>query len=256
MKALLKRIITCLLSFFLIFGQTYIVKASVQGWQKTDTSWTYLKSDGINQTGWLLTGGKWYYMDLNGIMKTGWILNNNKWYYLSNNGEMKTGWIESNKKSYYLNKNGDMAVNIKTPDGYTVDVSGAWNGAKSTVALHQPIYNGNVIREKLYSLGFEGLNGGLVLNKYGAKGTAENDYLEFSSGDNNCDMTIVIMNSNPETDKKLNTILNWILPTQGNKLYDILDNATIKSQTIELDGRKVQIDIQRNYWNILFGPVK
>jgi len=74
-------------------------------------------------------------------------------------------------------------------------------------------------------------------------------------GSGKYDMGIAIWASNPEIDKKLKTMFNWILPTKGNTLYNILDNPSCKSQIIELDGRTVTIDIT-NVYDVNFGPRK
>ncbi len=76
----------------------------------------------------------WYAFDEFGYMRTDWFFTDGRWYYLNpTGGEMMTGWQEINKKWYYLEPSGNashpkgaMYVNEKTPDGYTVDASGAW----------------------------------------------------------------------------------------------------------------------------------
>ena len=79
----------------------------------------------------------WYYFGSNGDMATGWFKDNlNNWYYLTpagagTEGAMVTGWQQIDGRWYYFNEKSDgfcgtMLSNTTTPDGYTVDGSGAW----------------------------------------------------------------------------------------------------------------------------------
>jgi len=56
---------------------------------------------------------------------SGWQYTNSNWYYYKN-GNIVTGWIRDNTKWYYISDDGSMLSNTITPDGYTVDSSGAW----------------------------------------------------------------------------------------------------------------------------------
>ena len=78
-----------------------------------------------------------FYFDTNGYLKTGWLLDpsDGTWYYLDpENGSILTDWHEINGKWYcfswgaYGKKFGVMYCDERTPDGYTVDASGAWTG--------------------------------------------------------------------------------------------------------------------------------
>ena len=51
-------------------------------------------------------------------------------YYLDNSGAMRTGWVKENEKWYYMGTDGACFINTKTPDGYMVDVNGAWIDSK------------------------------------------------------------------------------------------------------------------------------
>lgn len=57
---------------------------------------------------------------------TGWSKANGTWYYSDVDGSMKTGWLNDNGTWYYINADGAMAQDTITPDGYTVNASGAW----------------------------------------------------------------------------------------------------------------------------------
>jgi hypothetical protein len=70
-------------------------------------------------------------------MATGWQLINSKWYFLNPisdgfKGKMLTGWQWIDGKCYFLSSGeqgyaeGEMYDNGVTPDGYSVDASGAW----------------------------------------------------------------------------------------------------------------------------------
>ena len=86
------------------------------------------------QTGWFLDekDGSCYYLrktsDGNqGKMQTGWLKEGEKWYYLGPTGRMTKGWNWIDGKCYYMDqKNGHMLAGCMTPDGYTVDDTGAW----------------------------------------------------------------------------------------------------------------------------------
>ena len=128
-------------------------------WNNT-TAWYFFDEAGYMKTGWLNHSGNWYFLSTVsdgslGAMKTGWFQDtrDGNWYYLDAvSGEMKTGWQEIGGKWYYFNTNtpektyewdanafkwnylnnsqrpyGSMYAGEQTPDGYTVDASGAWN---------------------------------------------------------------------------------------------------------------------------------
>ncbi|HGP9369105.1 TPA: N-acetylmuramoyl-L-alanine amidase LytA, partial [Streptococcus pneumoniae] len=113
------------------------------GWQKNDTGYWYVHSDGsypkdkfekINGTwyyfdssGYMLadrwrkhTDGNWYWFDNSGEMATGWKKIADKWYYFDVEGAMKTGWVKYKDTWYYLDaKEGAMVSNafIQSADG-------------------------------------------------------------------------------------------------------------------------------------------
>ena len=107
------------------------------------TSWFHFAADGRMQTGWFLDekDGSWYYLQKTndgsqGKMQTGWIKEGEAWYYLGPTGRMTKGWNWINGKCYYMDqKNGHMLADCVTPDGYTVDETGAWcvRGAVQTI---------------------------------------------------------------------------------------------------------------------------
>ena len=107
-------------------------------WSKDGNIWRFTFKNGIlAQSCWLYIGQNWYYFGSNGDMATGWFKDNlNNWYYLipagaGTEGAMVTGWQQIDGRWYYFNEKSDgfcgtMLSNTTTPDGYTVDGSGAW----------------------------------------------------------------------------------------------------------------------------------
>lgn len=60
-------------------------------------------------------------------MYKGWQLIGGHWYYFESSGRMATGWRWVNGRCYCLAwPDGRMYSDTVTPDGYTVDASGAW----------------------------------------------------------------------------------------------------------------------------------
>lgn len=98
------------------------------------TSWFRFSSDGAMVTGWFQdpADGNWYYLhDISdgslGRMYTGWHRIGGIWYAFGPSGRMLTGWNWINGRCYYLEpESGRMLSDAVTPDGYTVDSSGAW----------------------------------------------------------------------------------------------------------------------------------
>lgn len=117
-------------------------------WKQDEKGWWFQKQDGsYPKNEWIMNNNVWYRFDPEGYMQTGWIeidkikyflnpngamisndwsLQNDKWYFFDSSGAMKTGWVNWKDKWYYLNSDGSMAVNISTPDGYTVNANGEW----------------------------------------------------------------------------------------------------------------------------------
>lgn len=111
------------------------------GWfyDEAAKKWYYLNENhdgrfGAMTRGWHLDArdGKWYYLDpRDGHMAVGWILDKGKWYYLSG-GSGTPVWTRNEKGEWVYSgagrAAGSMYANEKTPDGYTVDATGAWTG--------------------------------------------------------------------------------------------------------------------------------
>lgn len=116
------------------------------GWQQINGNWYYFDSAEENYAAcdeWKYINSNWYRFGADSIMKTGWVKVNGKSYYLNtdttgNTGAMVTGWISTgpNGPWYYLDDTGQHSVpygvlwvNTTTPDGYTVDSTGAYYGS-------------------------------------------------------------------------------------------------------------------------------
>ena len=91
-----------------------------------------------------------------GTWKGGEGENQNKWWYDNGNGSYPSNcwqWIDGNgdgtAESYYFDHNGWLLTDTTTPDGYTVNASGAWvqNGVvqtkKTRQAVNEPKINVN-----------------------------------------------------------------------------------------------------------------
>lgn len=246
-----------LLSAFMItsslaFSTNGVNAAGFTGWLYNGTVWNYYKI-GVKATGWINDEGTWYFLKYNGAMQTGWIKVNGLWYFMNRSGAMQTGWIKYGVYWYYLNADGDMAVNTVTPDGYQVGPDGAWDGQPK-----QPVYNGDAIKHKLYSLGFVDESSQTMSFAVLKQGAGQDVTLEVGVrgvDPTGCDMDLSFSVNNPAMDK-IKTILNWILPTRGNDLYTMLNNPAVRTVTFELDGRKVILIVEQTYVNIWFGPTK
>jgi glucan-binding YG repeat protein len=102
-------------------GKWYYLSKEHDGWfGSMQTGWHYDKED-----------GRWYYLDANGAMQTGWQKVDGKWYYLTPSNPAPTWSYDGTEKAWkYTNTKGrplgSMYQGEQTPDGYTVDGSGAW----------------------------------------------------------------------------------------------------------------------------------
>lgn len=112
-------------------------------WEGSSGAWVYRQDSGeIAKSCWILDAGQWYLFDGSGNMLTGWQqAPDGRRYFLNPaggatdrpEGAMLTGWRWIDGKCYYLAAAGDAShpegslyVSGTTPDGYTVNDSGAW----------------------------------------------------------------------------------------------------------------------------------
>ena len=119
-------------------------------WTQQNGIWKFQLTDGSFATSWQYINGQWYFFDNNGNMYQGSVCLNNQWYRFDDvNGNLRLGWYKSpengkwyyynmtngtlvagqwitdNGKMYLLAGDGTMYENTVTPDGHTVDASGA-----------------------------------------------------------------------------------------------------------------------------------
>ena len=126
----------------------------VDGNWKKDVSgkWSFADEAGTTYTNtwhqiytgnWNQTEGQlpysWYLFDEAGYTRTGWVTDaSGKTYYLNpvsdtSAGGMVTGWQQIDGKWYYFSEvydgtEGYLVKSTMTPDGYTVDENGVWDG--------------------------------------------------------------------------------------------------------------------------------
>lgn len=99
------------------------------GWKEESGKWYYIKQNGARACNeWQKIDGVDYWFDSDSAMATGWReFTGEIWYYFHGNGAMAVNqWVESNGKWFYLGSDGAMLKNTATPDGYRLDISGAW----------------------------------------------------------------------------------------------------------------------------------
>ena len=136
------------------------------GWKNDEKGYKYQRANGsFAKAEWEPVNGIWYHFDENGYMQTGWLNLDGTWYYLNDDGSMaKDTWIGTyyvdasgswvvegwqnngygwwyqrangtyphneweiiNGIWYYFDENGYMLADTTTPDGYYVDINGAW----------------------------------------------------------------------------------------------------------------------------------
>ena len=129
--------------------------AAAKNWKKIAGIWYYFNKENQMETGWIQDKEQWYYLSNDGSMKTGWLKKANDWYFYKEDGSRAVGWIKDKDKWYFLKENGQLLVNGKTPEGYTVDSSGAWlvdvpveKSATTRVTSHSEIKKSNEVGTK------------------------------------------------------------------------------------------------------------
>ena len=114
-------------------------------WEPVNGIWYHFDENGYMQTGWLNLDGTWYYLNADGSMAKdtwigtyyvdgsgawlveGWQNNGYGWWYQRANGTYPhSEWEIINGIWYYFDENGYMLADTTTPDGYYVDINGAW----------------------------------------------------------------------------------------------------------------------------------
>ena len=129
---------------FVSGGRTYAgewayVHNPYAGDGQASTDWFLFGQDGYMVTGWYQEPetGNWFYLHeisdgTLGHMYCGWHFMDGSWYYFNQvsdgtKGRRLTGWNWIDGKCYYFDpSDGRMAVSEMTPDGFSVDDTGAW----------------------------------------------------------------------------------------------------------------------------------
>ena len=194
------------------------------------------------QNGWKLNNGTFSYL-VQGRKYTGWAKLDGEWYYFDNNGVMKTGWIQDGGNWYYLYNNGKMAHDT-TIDGYYLNSSGVWTTQQSSSSIG----SGTGISYSELNNRLEGL--GFTDKKYYPAGqgfTAGYAYYWKHSSSAlasvyNNQFSILMYSSDAEFHQAMKQIYSWLLPTQSDKLDEILCTS-MQSQTLTMDGRTVDIKV-------------
>ena len=103
-------------------------------------------------------------------------------------------------------------------------------------------YTAPEVKQLAYSLGFFDGEQGLRFNPHGKDADKIFDVANlYAIGDGQWDVSIFIFNGDNSIDEPLRKIFNRLLPTEGAKLYEIVNNAESGVQEIELDNRFVKI---------------
>jgi len=112
------------------------------GWSQDEEGWHFLNAGEEFRGGWAYLPyqgeSRWYAFDDGGVMLTGWYRREESVYYLNpvsdgTQGAMLTGWQFIDGNWYYFEPDpgkdqGHLYRDTVTPDGYTVDETGAWTG--------------------------------------------------------------------------------------------------------------------------------
>ncbi|MFJ8531423.1 hypothetical protein [Bacillus sp. NPDC094106] len=130
------------------------------------------------------------------------------------------------------------------------------NTEQNNQASQEKVYTAPEVKQLAYSVGFVDSEKGLKFNPYGKDGDDMFIVADlFTPGNGAWDVKMFIYNNNNSINEPLKVLLNKMLPTQGNKLYSILDTPGIQSQELLLDGRKIKIEKNKDL-AILFGPIQ
>ncbi|MFI8677778.1 hypothetical protein [Bacillus thuringiensis] len=113
-------------------------------------------------------------------------------------------------------------------------------GANKTV--DGKTYTAPEVKQLAYSLGFFNGEKGLRFNPHGKDADKMFDVANlYAIGDGQWDVSIFIFNGDNSIDEPLSKIFNRLLPTEGAKLYEIVNHAESGVQEIELDNRIIKI---------------
>lgn len=112
-----------------VFGP---VQPAFAAWHHEQSGWFYERAGYKLTDYWLREENDIYYLQSDGRMATGWQQLNGVWYFFNpvsdgTKGKLLAGgWYWIDGFCYYFTEGGQMAADTTTPDGYTVNKSGAW----------------------------------------------------------------------------------------------------------------------------------
>lgn len=140
-----------------------------------------------------------------------WQSNAQGWWYQNDDGSYPAdGWQWIDGKCYYFTSQGYCLVNATTPEGYTVDASGAW------------VVNGVVQQQNTASANAESFEAGWIYGTYechdGIDATAE---LGWNSGD---DTDYIYLSGATKDGGGVSEFLGEVVSSKGNN-YTAVDEA-------------------------------
>ncbi|WP_270566050.1 hypothetical protein [Clostridium beijerinckii] len=221
----------------------HVADITVPPTSSVDNSASYSRTTTSTSTdGWKNESGVWYYLK-NGAKATGWIQDGGKWYYLGTDGKMQVGWVQDGANWYYLNGDGSMAHDT-TVGGYYLGSNGAWETSSNSSSSGSATgISYEELKNRVESLGFVDREyaSTTIMGDLSGYGWYWKDYTSGSiSIYDNGGFHIQLKKNNAEFHKAVLQIFNWLLPTQGNELNNIL-STNPQNETLTMDGRTVKI---------------
>lgn len=111
-------------------------------------------------------------------------------------------------------------------------------------------YTASKVKDKLKGIGYKESNGSYIyeINKI--------KYATYKIGSGNTDMSIQIHKNNKEFNSILLKTLKVILPSSGDKLHKTITQNGLKAQTINYEGRSIQVIVKASNITLEFSPIK
>ena len=112
---------------------TVMATATTNGWSFSKGQWYFLSNGNRVVNVWKQDASKqWFYLGSSGAMVTNFWARDSlqRWFYLGADGAMKVNYWNAwtDGKQYYVGNDGGMLVSPATPQGWTIDINGAWDG--------------------------------------------------------------------------------------------------------------------------------
>lgn len=117
-------------------------------------------------------------------------------------------------------------------------------------------YTAPEVKQLAYSLGFFDGEKGLRFNPHGKDAKKTFDVADlYITGKGQWDISMFIYNGDNSINEPIHKIFNNLLPTEGDKLYEMVNTAKSGVQDIELDSRNIKIE-KGQVMAIYIGPIK